>query len=70
MLETVSLLLPFLTRPEEMVGKRFELEVDHVEVVFGWEKRYCRNDPETSMLLQCLHVLEARLSCRIHVTHT
>jgi hypothetical protein len=37
--------------------------------VYGWQKRYCKNDPETSLLIRVLHVVESFLECKIYVTH-
>ena len=68
-LEAVGLLLPFVTNPEELVGQQVVLEVDNLGVVYGWNKKHCRGDPETSVLLRALHVLEARIACKVHVKH-
>jgi hypothetical protein len=68
-LETVGILLPFLTKPKELAGRHILIEVDNLAVVFAWEKRYSKSDPETSLLIRCLHVIEARLECKIYVTH-
>ncbi len=43
--------------------------MDNLSVVYGWHKRYCKNDAETSLLIRVLHVLEAYLHCKIYVTH-
>ncbi len=45
------------------------LGVDNVSVVYAWTKKYCKNDPETSLLIRTLHVIEAFLHCKIYVTH-
>jgi hypothetical protein len=68
-LETVGILLPFLSKPKELAGRHILIEVDNLAVVFAWEKRYSKSDPETSLLIRCLHVIEARLECKIYVTH-
>jgi hypothetical protein len=68
-LETVGLLLPFLAFPSSLAGQQILLEVDNISVVYGWEKRYSKNDPETSLLIRCLHVIEAFLECKIYVRH-
>jgi hypothetical protein len=64
-LETVGILLPFLAKPKELAGRHILIEVDNLAVVFSWEKRYSKSDPETSLLIRCLHVIEARLECKI-----
>jgi hypothetical protein len=38
-------------------------------VVSGRKKRYTIEDPETSLLIGMLHVLEAFLECKIYVTY-
>jgi len=68
-LEMVGLLLPFLTQPGILRGQHVVLEVDNLEVVYGWQKKYCREDAETSLLLRCLHVIESFIECKIYVTH-
>ncbi len=68
-LETVGLILPFVTKPSELVGQYIVLGVDNLSVVYAWEKRYSKNDPETSLLIRVLHVIEAFLHCKIYVTH-
>jgi hypothetical protein len=68
-LETVGILLPFLTKPNELKDQYVVIEVDNLAVVFAWEKRYSKTDPETSLLIRCLHVIEARLNCKIYVKH-
>jgi hypothetical protein len=68
-LETVGILLPFLTKPKDLAGRHILIEVDNTAVVFAWEKRYSKTDPETSLLIRCLHVIEARLECKVFVKH-
>jgi hypothetical protein len=69
-LECVGLLIPFLTEPNMLKNKYVILEVDNINLVYGWEKKHCKNDQHASILLRCLHVLEARLECKVHVHHT
>jgi hypothetical protein len=68
-LETVGLFLPFIARPQEVRGRHVLLRVDNTAVVYSWQKKYCGDDPETSLLIRCLHVLEAFLECKIYVKH-
>jgi hypothetical protein len=68
-LEMVGLLIPFLTNPAVLKGKHVMLQVDNKAVVFGWRKKYSVKDPETSLLLRTLHVIEAYLECKIYVSH-
>jgi hypothetical protein len=68
-LETVGLLLPFLTQPKLLQERHVRLEVDNMAVVFAWKKKYTVRDPETSLLIRVLHVIESFLSCKIYVSH-
>jgi hypothetical protein len=68
-LEAIGLILPFISYPKYLIGKHIVLQVDNTSLIYGWEKRYCKNDPETSLLLRVLHVIEIYLSCKIYVTH-
>jgi hypothetical protein len=65
----MGLLLPFVTSPKTLIGQHVVLGVDNTSVVYGWQKRYSRNDPETSLLIRVLHVIEAYLQFKIYVTH-
>ena len=64
-----SLLIPFLTDPKSLMNKFIVLYVDNISLIYAWEKKYCKNDDETSILIRCLHILEAFLECRIFVEH-
>jgi hypothetical protein len=68
-LEMVGLLIPFLSCPGTLRGRHIVLGVDNVSVVYAWLKKYCKNDPERSLLIRTLHVIEAFLHCKIYVTH-
>jgi hypothetical protein len=68
-LETVGLFLPLIARPRDVKGRHVLLQVDNTAVVYSWQKKYCGEDPETSLLIRCLHVLEAFLKCKIYVKH-
>jgi hypothetical protein len=68
-LEAVGLLMPALTEPAELTGRHVVLEVDNIGVVYGREKRHSKEDPETSLLLRCLHVIVAKLACKFYVRH-
>jgi hypothetical protein len=69
MLEGVGLLIPFLTVPWSVKNTYVRLFVDNINLIYGWEKRYVKNDQHASLLIRCLHVLEAQLECRIYVEH-
>ena len=68
-LECVGLLLPFLTKPQLLTNRYVLLYVDNISLIYAWEKKYCKNDEETSLLIRCLHVLESFLECKVYVEH-
>jgi hypothetical protein len=68
-LEAVGLLLPFVTNPRILCGKHVVLQVDNTAVVHAWSKKYTISDPETSLLMRTLNILEALLECKIYVIH-
>ncbi len=68
-LEAVGLILPFITFPKELARQHILLQVDNSSLGYGWEKHYCKNDPETSLLLRTLHVIESLLECKIYLQH-
>ena len=68
-LECVGLLLPFVTNPKMLKNQFVILYVDHISLIYAWEKKYCKNDEETSILIRCLHVLEAFLEVKVFVEH-
>ena len=68
-LEMVGLLLPFLGYPKKIRYRHLVLQVDNLAVVKSWERRLCRNDPETSCLVRALYILESFLECVVHVEH-
>ena len=68
-LEMLGLILPFLGCPNRIRHRHVVLQVDNLAVVKAWERRLCRNDPETSCLIRALHILEGFLECVIHVAH-
>jgi hypothetical protein len=65
----VGLLLPFLTIPDKLAGKQVVLQVDNIAALFGWEDKQVKGDIAASILVRALHLIEAFLACRIHVTH-
>ena len=68
-LEMLGLILPFLGCPNRLRHRHVVLRVDNLAVVKSWERRLCRNDPETSRLIRALHILEAFLECVVHMEH-
>jgi hypothetical protein len=68
-LETVGLLLPFLTIPKMLVNKHIVLRVDNMACIFTFKNRNCSGDKSASILLQSLHVIGAALGSKIYVEH-
>jgi hypothetical protein len=68
-LEAIGLLLPFISYPKDLIGQHIVMQVDNTSLGFGWEKHYCKNDPETSLLIRTLHIIEAYLSCKIYIKY-
>jgi hypothetical protein len=69
-LETMGILLPFLTIPEEMCGRNVVFTVDNVAVVFGWENRGVKFDESASILMRAIHLIAGYLGCEVHVHHS
>ncbi len=68
-LESVGLLIPFVTIPSKLRSRHVLLQVDNLNVVYAWEKRNSRSDAETSAVIRALHTIEAWLPCKIYVQH-
>jgi len=56
-LEGIGLLLPFLTVPKQLRGRYVLLYVDNSSLIYAWEKRYCKNNEEASILIRTLDFL-------------
>jgi len=69
MLETIGLLLPLLTAPDEVRGRNIILGVDNIAVYFAWENRSSKGDKLSSCLVRALHIVAAYLECRVFVEH-
>lgn len=69
-LESVGLMIPFLTAPEMVRRKYVRLFVDNTNLFHAWEKRHCSFDQETSIVIRCLHLFEAKLECVVSVEYT
>ena len=68
-LECVGLLIPIMCVPQLLVNKYVHLTVDNSSLTYAWEKKYMKNDEETSILLRCLHMAEAFLGSKLHVSY-
>ena len=69
MLESVGLLLPLLTFPEEVAGRNLIFMIDNIAVLYGWNRGYLKNDRAASEVLKSVMYLAAFLGVKIHVRH-
>ena len=67
--EMIGILLPVLCIPQLLLHQHMVLYVDNEAIVWSWPKRRMKNDVVASVLLRVLHILEAFLSCKIHILH-
>jgi hypothetical protein len=68
-LETVGLLLPLLSIPEQLKGREIVFYTDNLAVVYGWENGGVRFDKTATVLLRAVHVIAAYLGLNVHVKH-
>jgi len=68
-LESIGLLLPFLTNPKMLVNKHILLRVDNMACVYGFENKNCTGDQNAAIFLQALDVIGASLGSKIYVEH-
>ena len=68
-LETIGLMLPFLSNPALLAGRHVVLEVDCMAAIYGWDKRQVTGDKAASILIRALHLISAYLACHIHMEH-
>jgi len=69
-LECIGLLIPLICEPKNIKNKFVIFFIDDINVIYAWEKKYCKNDQETSIIIRTLHILEAFLECKIFIQHT
>jgi hypothetical protein len=68
-LETIGLLIPFLTHPEFFKNSTVVMKVDCLGVVFGMWNKHATGDKSASVLIRAVNLICAFLSCKIHVEH-
>jgi hypothetical protein len=68
-LEILGLLVPFITIPGKLKRKYVEMKVDNMACVYGWERKYVRNDDCASMLLRALFLISSYLKTQVSVSH-
>jgi hypothetical protein len=69
-LESIGVLLPFLTVPSELCGKHLVFTVDNIAVVYGWDNRGVKFDDSASVILLAVHLISSYLGCTVHITHS
>ena len=68
-LETVGMLLPFVSFPEKVKGKNIVFMIDNLAVLYGWYKGYVANDESASEVLKAVHYLSGILGTTVNVEH-
>ncbi len=67
--EMIGLLLPIVILHRRLQNRQIVLMVDNEAIIWSWEKKQMKEDLLASILIRALHILEAYLSCKIHVIH-
>ncbi len=68
-LESVGLLLPFISFPELICGKFVKFHVDNIAVKYGWENGHVKFDEVATEILRCVHILASYLGTKVTVKH-
>ena len=68
-LEAIAMILPFICRPEVLVGREVLLLTDNEAVVYGWDSRKVANDESASIIIKSLHLISSFLGCWVTVQH-
>jgi hypothetical protein len=66
-LETIALLLPLLAQPQLCRHRYIVLVTDNLSIASAWPHRHASHDPETSLLIRCLHILSTYLECVLYI---
>jgi len=69
-LEAIAVALPLLLIPDLCRQRHICFFTDNKAVVGGWENRYLIHDPESSLWLRCLSVIEAYLDAHFYFFHS
>jgi hypothetical protein len=69
-LEAIAVALPLLVIPDLCRQRHICFFTDNKAVVGGWENRYLIHDPESSLWLHCLSVIEAYLDAHFYFFHS
>ena len=68
-LESIGMLLPFLTCPDKIAGRHVLFYIDNMAVYYGWENGRVKNDSSATVILKTMHILASFLGCHVHVSH-
>ncbi len=68
-LESIGLLLPFLSFPEEIAGRFIRFKVDNIAVVYGWENGHVKFDSYATEILKAVNVAACFLGVKIFIQH-
>ena len=68
-LESIGVLLPFLTFPEVLQNKQVVFRVDNTAVLWGWKTGYVNNDATATEILKCVRYIAGYLGTRVFIEH-
>ena len=68
-LESIGVLLPFLTFPDKIQNKQLVFRVDNTAVLWGWKSGYVNKDDTASEVLKCVRCLAGYLGARVFIEH-
>ena len=68
-LESIGVLLPFLTFPDKIRNKQLVFRVDNTAVMWGWSAGYVKRDETASEVLKCVRYLAGYLGARVFIEH-
>ena len=68
-LESIGVLLPFITYPKELRNRQLVFRVDNTAVLWGWRSGYVSNDATATEILKCVRYLAGFLGARVFIEH-
>ena len=68
-LESIGVLLPFITYPKELRNRQLVFRVDNTAVLWGWKSGYVSNDATATEILKCVRYLAGFLGARVFIEH-
>jgi len=68
-LEFVGIQVPFLLYPDILQNKTVVIQVDNIGCCYAWENGYSKEDITAAVLVRCLLLLSAKMSCQVYIVH-